>query len=199
MKAILYLRVSTEEQTVEPQRLELREVCARRGWAVVAEVEEKASGASTSRTGLDKVMGMVRKRSVQAVLCAKLDRLGRSLPHLAQIITELDNAGVALVCPGQGIDTSNSNPAGRLQMHVLMAVAQFERSLISERTKAGLKSAVAGGAVLGRKPVKLPKNWQGMVGAWRLAHGGKNYAALAADLGCSTGTAFKMAKQEAAA
>lgn len=193
MKAVLYLRISTEDQTVDPQRLELREVCARRGYQVAAEVEEKASGASTSRAGLDRVMAMVRKRSVQVVICAKLDRLGRSLPHLAQIISELDSNGVALVCPGQGIDTTHANPAGRLQMHILAAVADFERSLIIERTRAGLKAAVARGSVLGRHARVLPDGWKGKVAAWRKRNG--TIRDLAATLTISVGSAHRMAKE----
>lgn len=193
MKAVLYLRVSTDEQTVEPQRLELREVCARRGYVLVAEVEEKASGASTARPGLERVLKMVRKRAVQVVICAKLDRLGRSLPHLAQIITEFDTAGVALVCPGQGIDTTHANPAGRLQMHVLMAVAEFERSLISDRTKQGLRAAVARGSVLGRHARVLPEGWKGMVKEWRERKG--TVRDLAKTLCISVGSAHALAKE----
>lgn len=191
MKAVLYLRVSTDEQNVDPQRLELREVCARRGYTIVEEIEEKASGASTSRAGLDRMMKLVRKRSVQVVVCAKLDRLGRSLQHLVQIIGELDTAGVALICQGQGIDTSQSNPAGRLQMHVLMAVAEFERSLIKDRTKAGLRAAVANGKTLGR-PASVPDGWWNVVAVWR--KDGGTIRALATTLGVSVGTAHKLAK-----
>lgn len=197
MKAVLYLRVSTDEQTVEPQRIELAEVCQRRGWDVVATIEETASGAKFQRTGLDKVMAMVRKRAVGVVLCVKLDRLGRSLPHLAQILGELDGNGVALVCPGQGIDTSDKNPAGRLQAHVLMAVAEFERSLIVERTRAGLRAAVARGSVCGRPKVKLPADWKVRLEFWRRRYAGKNYAALAELLGVSKGTAHALAKEAA--
>lgn len=197
MKAVLYLRVSTDEQTVDPQRLELRDVCQRRGWTIGAEVEEKASGAKVQRSGLDQVLALVRQRAVQVVVCAKLDRLGRSLPHLAQIITELDNAGVALVCPGQGIDTSDKNPAGRLQAHVLMAVAEFERSLISERTRAGLRSARARGAKIGRPRVELDPNWKEQVRRWRRDFGGKSYRKLALMLGVSSGTAHALAKEAA--
>jgi putative DNA-invertase from lambdoid prophage Rac len=130
MKVGIYLRVSTNEQTVEPQREELVRYCAARGWTDVREYADKVSGAKFSRMGLELLMRDVRRHAIKAVVCVKLDRLGRSLPHLAQLIGELTSNGVALVCPGQGIDTSDNNPAGRLQMHVLMAVAEFERELI---------------------------------------------------------------------
>jgi DNA invertase Pin-like site-specific DNA recombinase len=149
----LYLRVSTAEQTHEPQRQELLEFCGRRSWAAPAEFIDQISGAKFTRVGLDALMRTVRKHELDVVLCVKLDRLGRSLSHLAQLIAEFDKYGVAVICTSQGIDTSKDNPAGRLQMHVLMAVAEFERSLIRERTKAGLVAAKARGAKIGRPRV----------------------------------------------
>jgi len=95
-------------------------------------------------------MTEVRKGRVERIVVFKMDRLGRSLPHLAQIVAELANQGTSLICTSQGIDTSNSNPAGRLQMGVLMAVAEFEREIIKERVLAGLAAARARGSQLGR-------------------------------------------------
>lgn len=148
-----YLRVSTAEQTHEPQRAELLEWCARQGWAAPREFIDQISGAKFTREGLDRMMRAVRKGELDVLVCVKLDRLGRSLSHLAQMIAELDKHGVALICTTQGIDTRADNPAGRLQMHVLMAVAEFERSLIRERTKAGLVAAKARGSKIGRPRV----------------------------------------------
>ena len=88
---------------------------------------------------------------MDVILCFKLDRLGRSLPHLAQIVSELTAHRVALVCPSQGIDTSTLNPAGQLQLNILMAVAEFERAIIRERVTAGLRAAKANGVKLGRR------------------------------------------------
>jgi DNA invertase Pin-like site-specific DNA recombinase len=149
MKAAIYARVSTEDQNLDAQLQSCREWCSRLNLEPV-EYLDKASGARVSRCALDRLMTDVRRGRVKAVVCYKLDRLGRSLVHLAQMIGEFDTHGTALVCPSQGIDTRADNPAGRLQMHVLMAVAEFERSLIRERTKAGLSAARARGATLGR-------------------------------------------------
>ncbi len=149
MKAAIYARVSTEDQNLDSQLQSCRDWCAR----MRLEPEEyldKTSGAAVSRQSLDRLMKDVRRGRVKVVVCFKLDRLGRSLVHLAQMIGEFDVHGTALVCPSQGIDTLADNPAGRLQMHVLMAVAEFERSLIRERTRAGLASARARGTKLGR-------------------------------------------------
>lgn len=149
MKAALYARVSTEEQNLDAQLQACREWCARMKLEPV-EYLDKASGAKVSRSALDRLMADVRRGRVRAVVCYKLDRLGRSLVHLAQLIAEFDAHGTALVCPSQGIDTRSDNPAGRFQTHVLMAVAEFERSLIRERTRAGLASARSRGVRLGR-------------------------------------------------
>ena len=153
----LYLRVSTDRQTTDSQVAELRDYCRHRGWQNVLEYSDTASGAKFSREGLEALMADVRRGRVSTVLAFKLDRLGRSLPHLAQLVGEMTSHNVALVIPAQGIDTSAANPAGRLQMHVLMAVAEFEREIIRERVHSGLRAARARGAQLGR-PSTLEKH-----------------------------------------
>ena len=187
MRIATYYRVSTDDQTTEPQRLELLDYCRRRGWDSITEFSDVISGAKTARIGLDALMKGVRKHQFDAVLVAKLDRLGRSLPHLAQIIAEMDAHKTALVVTTQGIDTTESNPAGRLQMHVLMAVAEFEREIIRERTKAGLKAALARGSTLGRKA----RQWMPEEIAAIKAHNG-TVKELAQKLGASIGTAHKL-------
>jgi DNA invertase Pin-like site-specific DNA recombinase len=149
MKAAIYARVSTDDQNLDSQLHECREWCQRAGLKPL-EYLDTASGSTRSREALDRMMADIRRGKIKTVVAYKLDRLGRSLVHLAQMVGEFDANGVALVCPSQGIDTRASNPAGRLQMHVLMAVSEFERSLIRERTRTGLKSAKARGVKLGR-------------------------------------------------
>ena len=150
MKTIIYTRVSTDTQNHDSQLQELREYCTRRGWTEVEEITDTISGTKTSRAGLDRLMALVRRGKVDIVVCFKLDRLGRSLSHLAALIGEFNAHNVALVVPAQGIDTSGANSAARLQLNILCAVAEFERDLIRERTLAGLKAARARGATLGR-------------------------------------------------
>ena len=115
---------------------------------------DKASGAVFSREGLDALLTDVRTGRVDVLAVYKLDRIGRSLQHLAQLIGEFESHGTALIATSQGIDTSEGNPAGRLQMHVLAAVAEFERSVIRDRINAGLAAAKERGVKLGR-PRKL--------------------------------------------
>ena len=146
----LYVRVSTTDQRVDSQVEELQGFCRGRGYAKVRLFVEHESGAKVTRPQLDAMMAEVRAGKVARVVVYKLDRLGRSLTHLALILDELQRRGVSLICSSQGIDTSGDNPAGRLQLGVLMAVAEFERSLIRERVNAGLRAAKGRGVKLGR-------------------------------------------------
>jgi putative DNA-invertase from lambdoid prophage Rac len=157
MRVVIYSRVSTDRQVHDSQLQEVRAYCVRRGWNDAKEFSDTASGAKTNRQGLDALMALVRRGRVDAIVCFKLDRLGRSLAHLAQLIGELQTNRVALVCTTQGIDTSASNPAAQLQLNILCAVAEFEREIIRERVNAGLKAARARGIRLGR-PSTLQKH-----------------------------------------
>lgn len=148
----VYVRVSTAEQRVDSQELELRRYCGQRGWEDVKFYTDRISGASCSRPELDSMMKDVRAGNVTRVVCYKLDRLGRSLTHLALMLDELNRLKVPLIASSQGIDTSDDNPAGRLQLGVLMAIAEFERGIIRERVKAGVTAARARGVKLGRPP-----------------------------------------------
>ncbi len=113
-------------------------------------------------------------------------RFGRSLQHLAQLIGEFEAHGTALVATSQGIDTSESNPAGRLQMHVLAAVAEFERSVIRERINAGLAAARERGAILGR-PRTLHRHTSAVA---KLSRGGLSGRKIAAKLNIPPGSVF---------
>ena len=149
---IIYARVSTDRQNHDSQLAELRELLRSARLAGSRSDHDTVSGMKSSREGLDRLMRAVRRGKVDVVVCFKLDRLGRSLSHLASIIDEFTTHNVALVVPGQGIDTSSANPAAKLQLNILCAVAEFERSIIVERVNAGLAAAKAKGVRLGRPP-----------------------------------------------
>jgi DNA invertase Pin-like site-specific DNA recombinase len=187
----VYGRVSTDAQSHASQLREVR-AYVRRRWpkAEVAEYLDKASGTRFSREGLDAMMAEIRKGHVDVLAVYKLDRLGRSLQHLAQLIGELEAHGTALVASSQGIDTSDSNPAGRLQMHVLAAVAEFERSVIVERINAGLAAARARGATLGR-PRTLDRHHAAVA---KLNHRGLSGRKIAAKLNIPAGSVFSVIK-----
>jgi DNA invertase Pin-like site-specific DNA recombinase len=135
-------------------------------------------------------MHLVRRGKVDVVACFKLDRLGRSLPHLAQIISELDQHNVAIVATSQGIDTNHDSPAGRLQMHVLMAVAEFERTLIVERVRAGQAAARAKGVKFGR-PVTLYQHKETVMD---LLKAGWTCRRIAAEKDIPLGSVFRLSR-----
>lgn len=148
MTVALYMRVSTEEQTVENQRLKLLDWCQAHGYSTVVEFVDVASGSKQSRTELDKMMVLVRSRQVKVVVVYKLDRLGRSLQHLLQLIEEFRNKKVQFVSLSESIDTETAQ--GRLFLQLAGAFAEYERELIRERTRAGLSRARRQGKRLGR-------------------------------------------------
>ena len=150
MNTALYIRVSTDGQRTDSQEQELKGYCRQRGWEDLTLYVDKIGGAKASRPQLDQLMQDIRSGKIERLLVFKLDRLGRSLTHLALILDELNRLRVPLIASNQGIDTSDDNPAGRLQLGILMAVAEFERGIIKERVNAGLSAAKARGVQLGR-------------------------------------------------
>jgi DNA invertase Pin-like site-specific DNA recombinase len=136
-------------QHPEMQLSELREYAARRGWKIVGEyVDEGVSGSKDSRPELNRLMADVHSRKFEVVLCWKIDRFGRSLRHLVNALADLDAYGVAFVSLRDNLDLST--PSGRLMFQVIGAMSEFERALIQERVKAGLRNARAHGKRLGR-------------------------------------------------
>jgi DNA invertase Pin-like site-specific DNA recombinase len=150
-RAALYLRVSTDGQTVDNQRLALETVCEQRGWQVEQVYSDNGiSGAKgrTQRPGLDALLKDASRGRFDVVLAWALDRLGRSLLDLLDTLSELESLGVALVLHQQAIDTTT--PAGRMFFQVTGAFAEFERAMIRSRITAGLERARARGVRLGR-------------------------------------------------
>ena len=133
---------------LQNQLSELRSYVERRGWSAVEYVDRGVSGAKDRRPALDELLKAARRRRFDVLVCWRLDRLGRNLRHLILLLDELQALGIAFVTLGEGIDTST--PAGRLQLHILSAIAEFERSRIQERVVAGLARAKAQGQKLGR-------------------------------------------------
>lgn len=179
LRAAGYVRVSTPDQPLDSQEAELVAYCRARGWELEL-FRDVQCGADATRPGLERLMGAVRRRKVDAVVCVKLDRLGRSLSHFAALFHELQTLGVGLVCISQGIDTvaepGRMNPAAHFFVTVLAAVAEFERELIRERTVDGLKAARARGSRLGRPPSVTAEQRQEIL---RLHHAGQSCRAIA--------------------
>jgi DNA invertase Pin-like site-specific DNA recombinase len=150
-RAAIYVRVSTDKQTVENQIRELRQIAERRGWEVVEGYHDAGiSGAKgrDQRPGLDRMLKDASRRRFDVVMAWAIDRLGRSLIDLLGTIQGLEASGVDLFLEQQAIDTTT--PAGKLMFQVTGAFAEFERSMIRQRVNAGLRRAIEQGKQLGR-------------------------------------------------
>lgn len=147
MALIGYARVSTTEQKLEPQ------IDALQAAGCETVFEDVISGAKADRPGLNEALAFLRKGDTLVVW--KLDRLGRSMKHLVETVTDLGDRGVGFRSLTEGVDTTTTG--GTLVFHLFGALAQFERDLIVERTQAGLKAAATRGRKGGRKPVVTPK------------------------------------------
>ena len=141
-RIIGYIRVSTIDQDAALQRDALADLRPK----PVEIVEDVASGAKADRPGLKRAIAMLEEGDTLAVW--KLDRLGRSLPHLIETVKEIEARGANLACATQGIDTRS--PGGRLVFHVFGAMAEFERDLIRDRVTAGMTAAKRAGKHVGR-------------------------------------------------
>src|ERR1035441_6079166 len=148
-RVALYARVSTlAAHNPEMQLLELREYATRRGWQVIGEYIDHASGARESRPALNQLMTDARRRKFGVIAVWKIDRFGRSLKHLVNALADLESLGVAFVSLRDNLDLGT--PSGRLMFQIIAAMAEFERSLIQERVRAGLRNARAKGKKFGR-------------------------------------------------
>jgi len=148
IRAALYARVSTQGQSTKAQEAELNRYASVRGWAIQQTYVDKMSGAKDHRPALQQLMADCRRRKVDVVVVWKFDRFARSLRHLVTALEEFRRLGVNFISATEGVDTTV--PSGELVFQIFGAIAQFERSLISERVKAGLSEARRNGRRLGR-------------------------------------------------
>jgi DNA invertase Pin-like site-specific DNA recombinase len=150
IKAGLYLRVSTTDQTTLNQELELVKYCSNNNFQVVKIYkDEGVSGSKTSRPQLDLMLQDMRSGLFEVIVVWKFDRLGRSTAHLLQVLEELKNKGVRLIATSQQIDTNT--PMGKFFFTILSGFAEMEREMITERIKLGLARRKASGKSLGRQ------------------------------------------------
>lgn len=184
-RAALYLRVSTGEQITENQRRELEAVAQQRGWQIVAVYEDKGvSGAKgrDKRPQFDTMLKDAMRGQFDVLAVWAVDRLGRSLQDLVATLGDLQAAGVDLFLHRQAIDTTT--PSGKAMYQMLGVFAEFERSMIQERVKAGLERAKAKGVRLGRPPLPGRRREEIM----RLHHEGRSQRGIARDVGVALGT-----------
>lgn len=188
MRIALYARVSTTDQNCEMQLRELREYTARRGWEIAGEyVDTGWSGTKASRPQLDRLMKDASVHQFDCILVWKIDRFGRSVSNLADALERLRLAGVRFISVTQNLDTDETNPMARFMLHILAAVAEFEREMIRERVKAGMNNAKRQGKSLGRHKVVFDRQK-----ALDMGEAGVSIRVIASKLGVGRGTVQRL-------
>ena len=166
-RVALYARVSTTDkgQDIGLQLHDLRQYCKVRDWQVCKEyIDDGISGTKDMRPQYQDLMRDARRRRCDAIIVWRLDRFGRSLPHLVTTLQELQDLGVAFVSLKESLDFSTAS--GRLMAHILASFAAFERDLLSERVKAGMENAKRKGKRVGR-PSLSPQDIERILGLHR--------------------------------
>jgi DNA invertase Pin-like site-specific DNA recombinase len=178
----VYGRVSTVEQDPASQLHDLRRYAEHRGWTIAEEfIDHGISGMKDSRPALNRLMAAARQRRLDVVLVWRFDRFARSTSHLIRALDEFRSLGVAFCSFSEALDTST--PTGKVMFAVIAAMAEFERALIQERVRAGLRRARAAGVQLGR-----PRVGTDLMKAERLLKSGLSLRGAAKQLGLSDRT-----------
>lgn len=185
MKAGLYLRVSTSDQTTQNQRVELEAYCRRQGWEVAGTYDDSGvSGAKAERPALNRMLADAASKKLDVIVCWKIDRLGRSTVHLLGLLERLQALGVGFVSTTQAIDTTTAY--GRMVLTFLSAIAEFERDLIKERVRAGMRRAREEGVRVGR-----PRTAIDIRRALELRRAGLGFKQVARQIGVPRSTLFR--------
>jgi len=156
-RVALYVRVSTDGQTVENQLGELRQVANRHGWEIVHTFADEGISGTKGREGrpeFDKLLKAIARREVDMVAAWSVDRLGRSLRDLVSLLSDLQAKGVDLFLLQQGLDTTT--PSGRAMFQMLGVFSEFEAAMIRDRVRSGVARAKRQGTKSG-KPIGRPK------------------------------------------
>jgi len=154
-RAALYSRISTGDQHLETQLLDLREMAKQRGLEIVREYSDVISGAKSKRPGLDSLMSDARRHRFDVVLVAAFDRIARNVRHFLEVLDELNHLNIQFISLRENIDTGG--PLGRAMLTIIGTIAELERSLICERVRAGMRRAKLEGRRIGRTPLSIDR------------------------------------------
>ena len=154
-RVALYCRISTGDQHLETQLLDLREMAKQRGLEIVREYTDVISGAKSKRPGLDQLMADARRRRFDVVLVAAFDRIARNVRHFLDVLDELNHISIQFISLRENIDTGG--PLGRAMLTIIGAISELERSLIVERVKSGMRRAKLEGRRIGRAPLQVDR------------------------------------------
>ena len=152
-RAALYSRISTGDQHLETQLLDLREMAKQRGLEIVREYSDVISGAKAKRPGLDQLMADAKRHRFDVVLVAAFDRIARNVRHFLEVLDELNHLNIQFISMRENIDTGG--PLGRAMLTIIDAISELERSLIAERVRAGMRRAKLEGRRIGRTPLNI--------------------------------------------
>jgi len=182
LRVVRYMRVSRVEQNLNLQDDETMELVERRGWKLLDTfTDHGVSGAKERRPALDKMAAYLKRHKVNAVVVWKADRLFRSLRNMVVTLDEWSSMGIGFTSATEVFDSTT--PQGKLLLHLTSAFAEFERSIIAERTRAGIAAARRRGAVLGRPRARLDDEE-----LRELKSGGMSVRDIAAKLGVGSST-----------
>jgi DNA invertase Pin-like site-specific DNA recombinase len=191
MRTAIYARVSTTNhgQDASLQTRDLEQFAQARGWCLVdSYIDVGISGTKEKRPELNRLMADAHKRRFDVVLVWKLDRFGRSLRHLVNALAEFESLGITFVSLSDNLDLSTAS--GRLMFQIIGAMAEFERALIQERVRAGIRNARAKGRRIGRPRVAVDA---ARIAALRAS--GLSWPSIAREMGVSVGTVYQAAQR----
>ena len=193
-RAALYCRVSTTDQSCERQERDLAAFAARAGYEVVGTFKETASGVRLDRIERKRVLALVQRREIDAVLVTELSRWGRSTTDLLATLKELEARRVSLVALN-GMTFDLATPHGRMMATMLAGIAEFERELTAERIRSGIAAAKARGKRLGRQLGQRPKSDRLAPKVVALIAQGRSYRLVGREVGLSKNTVAAIVKR----
>lgn len=184
-RAAIYCRCSTDQQDLTLQRDDLTAFCQRRGWQVCKVFEDKGvSGTKDSRPALDQLVKDARQGRFDVVAVWRFDRFGRSTAHLLNSLNEFRSLSIDFVSLNEALDTTT--PTGKVLFTIIAAVAEFERNIIVERVRAGVRKAQANGVKCGR-----PRTGFDFKKAVELRREGQSLRQIAKAMGVSLSTLYR--------
>ena len=191
-KVVIYARVSTLDQTVDNQLIELRDHCSKMGWEIVKEYTDEGLSGTLSRNKRPALNAMIKdgyRKKFDTVVCWDISRLGRSMKELILFLSDMKDRGIGICSVRQGFDTSTS--MGEIMFQFVGILSSWEREMIRERTLAGLERAKSEGKILGRRKVTNDTMTAKII---ELRNDKKSIRHIASEVGVSRGTVSNVLK-----
>ena len=185
-KVAIYSRVSTLDQTIDNQLLELRDHCSKMGWEIVKEYSDEGLSGTLSRDKRPALNSLIKdayRKKFDSVVCWDISRIGRSMKELVLFLSDMKDRDIGICSVRQGFDTSTS--LGEIMFQFVGILSSWEREMIRERTLAGLDRARSEGKTLGRKKVVNDEITAHII---QLRNANKSIRAISSEVGVSRGT-----------